>query len=261
VKARLARDEPVPPIFLHMALARDVRDRLTAIPEEHVGAYYLGATSPDIRVLTRWERQRTHFFDLNVLEHQDSVAAMFAQHPELADPAQLNPETVAFVVGYIGHLALDEEWIEQVYRPHFGQASALGGDARANVMDRVLQYELERRRREDPELSAEIRAALERCSLAIHVGFLDSATLRRWQEVAIDITRHPPTWDRFRLIGSRHLKGAGIEREEDLNAFIERIPEVLEQTIRHVTTAHVDAYLERSKERAVAVAERYLGNR
>ncbi len=228
-------DTPVPPIFLHMALARDVRDLVTAIPGEHVGAYYLGATAPDIRVLTRWERARTHFFDLNVLEHQDSVAAMFAQHPELADPAKLNPETVAFVVGYIGHLALDEEWIEQVYRPHFGQASALGGDARANVMDG--------------------------CSLAIHVGFLDSETLRRWQEVAIDITRHPPTWDRFRVIGSRHLKGAGIEREEDLNAFIERIPEVLDQTIRHVSTAHVDAYLERAKERAVAVAERYLGNR
>lgn len=250
----------MPPVFLHMAMARDIGWRLHAAElAEHEGAYYLGASSPDIRVLTRGDRSETHFFRLDVTEHQDSVATMFAAHPHLARTDQLSSETAAFVAGYIGHLALDETWIEQVYRPHFGQLSALGGDAVANVMDRVLQYELDRRRREDPQTSASIRRALGDCSLAIDVGFLDSDTLRRWLEVAIDITRHPPTWERFKLQGGRHLRGAGIESEQDLDAFMARVPELLDQTIRHVSTAHVDAYLEQAADLAWRVAAKYLG--
>jgi hypothetical protein len=250
----------VPPIFLHMAMARDVRARVgNALLSACAGAYFLGATTPDIRVLTRWERERTHFFDLGVTEHQDSVAAMFEAYPQLRQTDKLTPETVAFVAGYIGHLALDETWIVQVYRPHFGQLSALGGDANANIMDRLLQFELDRRRREEPETVEDIRQALECCALDIHVGFLDSQTLRRWLEVAIDQTRHPPNWERFRQVGSRHLRGAGIDSAEALEAFMARVPEVLERTIRHVSTAHVDAYLEQSVERAARVAEQYLG--
>lgn len=252
----------VPPIFLHMAMARDVREQLDSeTVAQHPGAYYLGATSPDIRVLTRADRKETHFFDLAVTDHQDSVAGLFAAHPRLAKPEELNPETVAWVAGYIGHLALDEEWITAVYRPHFGQLAALGGAGEGDAMDRVLQYELDRRRREDPETAADIRAALEGCSLAIDAGFLDSETLRKWLEVAVDMTRHPPTWERFRYQGGRHLRTAGIDSEEKLAAFMERIPEVLERTLRHVSTAHVDAYLERSKERALRAAEQYLGKR
>jgi hypothetical protein len=250
----------VPPIFLHMAMARDVRLLLgSRTVDAQPGAYYLGATSPDIRVLTRWEREQTHFFRLDELEHQDSIAAMFAAHPYLADASRLNAETAAWVAGYIGHLALDEMWITQVYRPYFGQLSALGGQGQADAMDRVLQYELDRRRREETDAAAEIRAALERSSLAIHAGFLDSDTLRRWLEVAIDQTRHPPTWDRFKYQGGRHLRRAGIDSEEALERFIETVPEVLERTLRHVSTAHVDAYLERARERALRAAERYLG--
>jgi hypothetical protein len=252
----------VPPIFLHMAMAKDARDRVDAgVLGDHAGAYYLGATTPDIRVLTRWGRERTHFFDLSVTEHQDSVATMFEAHPHLAHPEHLSPETVSFVAGYAGHLALDETWIVQVYRPHFGQLSALGGDAQANIMDRLLQFELDRRRREDVGTASEIRAALECCSPAIDVGFLDSETLGRWLEVAIDQTRHPPTWERFATVGSRHLKGLGIDSEDALANFMQRVPEVLERTIRHVSTAHVDAYLEQSAERAARVVEQYLDRR
>ncbi len=251
----------MPPIFLHMAMARDVRERLAAlVTAEHPGAYYLGASSPDIRVITRWERARTHFFDLSDLGHQDSVATMFLHHPDLADAGRLPPPAAAFVAGYIGHLALDETWITTVYRPHFGQQSALGGNTRANLMDRLLQYELDRRRREAPEHAAEIRTALEGCSLACDVGFLDSATLRRWLEVAIDVTRHPPDYEMFllQLRRRRHFAPGESPSERDLIETVEQIPEVLETTLRHVSTAHVDAYLEQATERAVAAAARYL---
>lgn len=250
----------MPPIFLHMATARDVAQQLdNETLAAQSGPYLLGATSPDIRVLTRADRSVTHFYDMHVSDHQDSVEAMFAANPHLRDADALNEETAAFVAGYIGHLVLDQTWIEAVYRPHFGQISSLGGDARANVMDRVLQYELDRRRREDQAEVREIRDDLQFCSLAINVGFLDSDLLRRWLDVVIDITRHPPTWERFRFQGGRHLRGAGIDSDEAMTAFLDTIPDVLERTIRHVSTAHVDAYLEQSTEQAMRLAREYLG--
>lgn len=250
----------MPPIFMHMALARDVAraaeaDVVAAAP----GAYYLGATTPDIRVLTRWDRAQTHFFDLNVFDHQDSVAELFRQHPELAKPEQLPGETAAFIAGYITHLCLDERYIYDVYRPYFGQRSALGGDLAANTMDRLLQFELDRQRREDTATAAEIREALEGCSLAIDVGFLDSETLAKWLQVAIEQTHHPPDWRRFRYQGGRHLPGIDLETDDALEEFLQRVPTLLQQTIDHVSTAQVDAYLEQAAERSVALVRQYLG--
>ena len=249
----------MPPIFLHMAIARDVERQIghEALRAQE-GAYYLGATTPDIRVLTRWERSRTHFFDLNVYDHQDSVAQLFSEHPELAKPEQLSPETVAFMAGYVTHLCLDERYIYDVYRPYFGQHSALGGDLTANTMDRLLQFELDRQRREDTSTSTAIREALEGCSLAIDVGFLDSETLAKWLQVAIDQTRHPPDWRRFRYQGGRHLPGVNLESDDALDDFLQRVPELLQQTMDHVSTKQVDAYVEQATETSAAVIRRYL---
>jgi len=249
----------MPPIFLHMAMARDIETALGGdVIAAGAGAFYLGATTPDIRVITRWDRMRTHYFDLNVYEHQDSVAAFFAANPELTTPEQLSPETVAFVAGYVTHLCLDERYIYDVYRPYFGQQSALGGDLNANTMDRLLQFELDRRRREDETGAAAIRAALEGCALAINVGFLDSETLAKWLQVAIDQTRHPPDWRRFRHQGGRHLPGVDLETDHALDAFLQRVPDLLQQTMNHVSTRHVDAYLDQSREASAALLRRYL---
>lgn len=250
----------MPPIFLHMAVARDVSEQIrgTALVDE-AGTYLFGASAPDIRVITRWERERTHFFSLDRLDHQDSVANFFAAHPELSSVDRLNATTIAFIAGYISHLALDETWIEKVYRPYFGQLSALGGDRMADTLDRVLQYELDLRRRRDPDARSEIHDALEHASLALDVGFLDSETLRRWQEVATDQTKYPADWERFRAQASRHLRDRGIETSEDWARFREQIPELLQTVIDHVSTAQVDAFLEEGKESALTAIQRFLG--
>ncbi|MHB8576911.1 MAG: zinc dependent phospholipase C family protein [Dehalococcoidia bacterium] len=250
----------MPPIFLHMATALDVRRALaTGALESEAGAFYLGATTPDIRVLTRRDRKETHFFDLDVLEHQDSVEDFLRTHGHLAAPERLDAQTVAFVCGYITHLVLDQAYIVSMYRPYFGQLSALGGDPQAGLMDRMLQYELDRRRREAPHEVDEIREALEGCSLRLNVGFLDSETLKKWQQVAIDQTVHSPTWERFRFQGGRHVRPGFADDPREYEDFLERVPEVLQQTITHVSTAQVDAFVEQSKEQAIRTIERYLG--
>lgn len=251
----------MPPIFLHMALARDIGAavRLPDGVAREDGAYLLGATTPDIRVLTRGDRRDTHFFDLGVAEHQDTVGAFFAAQCGLADAGALDEQTVAWVCGYLTHLVLDERYIEGVYRRHFGQLSALGGADDADLMDRMLQYELDRRRRADRAEVDSIMAALAGCSLHLDVGFLDGETLKRWQQVAIDLSAHPPDWDRFRFQGGRHLNRAWADDADAYEAFLQRVPELLQQTIEHVTTAEVDGYLDSARQAAGAAIERYLG--
>lgn len=250
----------MPPIYLHMAMARDIaRDLSSSAIEDARGTYLLGATSPDIRVVAQLERERTHFFNLDLLDHQDSVAKFFEEHPELRDAGRLNPESVAFISGYISHLVLDETWIVQVYRPYFGQLSALGGDQSANAMDRVLQYELDRRRREESSAVQEIRDDLQHSSVAVDVGFLDRVTLCRWLEVSLRQTEPPPDWEYFRRQAARSMRAAGIETEQDWDRFMETIPLILQRTIDHVSTAQVDAFLEQSTERARRAIAQYLG--
>src|SRR5205085_2054669 len=73
-----ARSNPgfvaMPGLRLHLAIARDLAEGLkTPSLDAERGAFYLGATTPDIRALTRWDRERTHFFRLDDFGEQSGV--------------------------------------------------------------------------------------------------------------------------------------------------------------------------------------------
>ena len=57
----------------------------------------------------------------------------------------------------------------------------------------------------------EIRNDLLASTLGIAIGFIDSETLTRWREISAELLVRPPTWDRFGVIASRHLKAYGVE--------------------------------------------------
>ncbi len=250
----------MPPITLHMVLARQVAtslglDDLASQP----GAYLLGATSPDIRVLTRQDRYSTHFFDLNSDDHQDSVGAFFGTHARFLDPASLNQETRAWVAGYIGHLAMDEQYITNIYRRFFAAHDALGGQIRANVMDRLLQFDLDRAYGNDPDLKKDLVEALACTVEGIDVaGFVDHETLERWRKVTTDVAMRTMDWERMRSMVSNHLRFSGLEEGETLAEFLDGLPGLMDETIAHVTNDEVDGFVRRSTEAAITVIERYL---
>ena len=252
-------DAVVPPLISHVVAVRRVAALLPpGVLDPEAGELILGATTPDIRVLTRWERQRTHFFDLDLEEHQDSVAAFFVAQPQLRDAGTLDPSTRRWVCGFVSHLIMDEQYITAVYRPHFGLRSALGGDARANLLDRVLQFELDRRLREDREQLAAFRSALNHSTVTIEAGFIDRDTLMRWRDIAVAAMEHGPDWDRFAQVASRHLHRAGIESDGALRDFMEEIPEMLDQSLRTVGAANVDAFFEQVDVRTERFLREYL---
>src|SRR3972149_615969 len=84
----------MPPLGLHTVIAKEVGDRLRhRVLDAERGNLYLGATAPDIRVITRWERGRTHFFDLHNFDEQSGVAGLFSAYPRLGQPGSLGPGT------------------------------------------------------------------------------------------------------------------------------------------------------------------------
>lgn len=249
----------MPPLGMHMTLARELARQVGhSALEADPGAYLLGATTPDIRVITRWDRARTHFFDLDCFGEQSSVRAVFAAHPELSEASRLDSSTVAFICGYVSHLEMDEAWILEVYRPCFGEGSALKGEVLANVLDRVLQYELDRREREDPDVLEEIRDHLLNTTCDVAISFIDRETLLRWRDVSSDVIGQPPTWDRFGRVASRHLRDYGVETEADVAHFMRNVPDLLDQSIREVTPERLAAFEERSRRRAAEAIREYL---
>ncbi len=249
----------MPPIGLHLVLADRLSKALGDVAVlNNLGPYLLGATAPDIRVLTREDRERTHFFDLSVDEHQDPVGRFLSEHDHLVDSAALNPDTRGFVAGYISHLVMDEVYITRVYREYFRKHDEMGGKIRANVMDRLLQFDLERTYGNDPDLSSSICTALS-CTLEnVDVGFIEAETLEKWRGVTKDVAERNMDWERMRGMIANHLRRAGMDDGEEASEFLDSLPELLDETIAHVTNAEVDGFIERSLEAAAGAVEAYL---
>ena len=223
------------------------------------GAYLLGATSPDIRVITKQDRNSTHFFDLNEHDHQDSVSSFLLTYGHLASPESLNSETRAWATGYITHLVMDEQYITGIYRPYFAKHDELGGTVRANVMDRLLQFDLDRTYGNDDALKADICGALSGTLEGIECGFLDAETLERWRQVSLDVAGRQMDWERMRGMISNHLRIVGLKEEETLAGFLDSLPELLDETIAHITSDEIDSFVQRATDSARSAVARYLG--
>lgn len=249
----------MPPLGLHTVIAKQIGDRLRhrALDEER-GNLYLGSTAPDIRVITRWDRGRTHFFDLTNFDEQSGVDGLFSAFPRLREAASVGPRTAAFMAGYVTHLVMDELWITTIYRPFFGVRSPLGGNLRANIMDRAIQFSLDREKRIDRKLMAHVIDAVARCDLALDIDFIDGETLHRWKEVIVDVVDSPPDWERFRHIAGGHLRQAGIESPEQFQEFLRSLPDLVDETLRYLTEERLREFMDRSLEEGVGAVKEYL---
>lgn len=249
----------MPALALHAAVAKRIADQLRErAVDADPGSLYLGSTAPDIHILMRWERERTHFFDLQKLDEQSAVAAMFEAHPALARPAELSPPTVAFVCGYISHLEMDEIWINDIYRPFFGQSSPLAGDPRADIMDRAAQYDLDREARADRQAMSQIVKKLARPDLEPEVGFIEEGALSLWRELMVEALNHPPDWERFRFFGGRALKAAGIDTPQAFAEFVKTLPDLVAEATDYLSRERMEAFLEKSLNRGQEAIKEYL---
>ena len=248
----------MPPICLHLGIARQAGLRPGfPIGESQLGYFYLGATAPDARLLTGASRSATHFFDLARDEPQSSVEAFFAAYPGLRHGVA-GDCTRAFVAGYISHLVTDEIWILDVYRPCFGRCSPLAESPEADMLDRALQYELDRRERADPSAMAAIRESIMQAEAFPEVDLLPTPAVEQWREFVAVATTRDPSWERFRLFAERFLIRTAKIDPEQLQIFLRELPAQLDRTLRLVTEQRVHGFRNKSIERTIEQTWEYM---
>jgi hypothetical protein len=247
----------VPPICLHLGIAEEAIARLHHPIVD--GSYYLGSTAPDIRFFIGSRREETHFLSLESEEGESGARLMLQEHPELIKDASVSAATRAFIAGYFSHLVTDEAWIYRIYRPYFGKESPVRGSTMANLLDRVLQFELDRQERLNNKNMPEIRSALNCSDAGISLSFISAHNLKRWCEFVFMSTTRKANWEDFRHFAEKYLIWLRHESFEEQEDFFSSYDARREQVLKMVPKKQLEAFREKSIVDSVKTAQEYLG--
>ena len=212
------------PAHIHLALkaAPRIGDGLL---DNYLGDYLLGATTPDIRIITKQSRETYHFSSLDFRDIGAGAEGLFEAHPGLRDTA--DPATRALVAGYLSHLYADEVWIVTMFRPYFAGTSAFADNTEAMVMDRVLQLALDREAFAVPEFRP---GMLTERSGAVELPFLSQDTLAEWRTWVVEFLESGFSWDRLRFMARRISRGDESHPAHLIAAgFVDGLPESLDR--------------------------------
>ena len=135
----------MPNLPTHLKFALEVSKQLDSpIINAHLGSFLLGATSPDIRVITKVDRSVYHFVQLDFKDVGDGIDNMFKSYPTLSNFSQMDSQLQAFISGYITHLIADECWISEVFRKYFASLTVFPDINEGLILDRAMQLNLDR---------------------------------------------------------------------------------------------------------------------
>jgi len=250
---------PLPPIVVHLVIAKKAAAHLRhPVVDHHLGSYLLGSSAPDMRIITGASREELHFLGLDCQPGESGVDGLLEAQPRLRREAGPAPATQAFIAGYFSHLVTDEIWIVDIYRPFFGKTSPLGDDPMAAILDRMLQFELDRRERANREYMHQMQAELLHAEEGVDAGFIEPGLLKQWREFVTLATGREANWERFRIFAQRFLIPAQKVDEEQVERLLANLPEALEGVIKLVTPERLDAFRSKAIEATVEVARGYL---
>ena len=246
----------MPNLGLHIGFALECGKRLGhPLVEEFKGSFLLGATTPDMRLFFGWRRDTTHFFELTKDSEGAGVRNLIRTHPGVGKSEALNHETVAFMLGYMTHLSVDESWICKMYRGYFGKGSPLADEPLVDVMDRAFQFDMDRRERlaiEDLEGAlASIKGSYE----SVDVGFIDKNSLLEWQSIVIERSGRDLPWDRFRGF-VRRVRPEATESEAD--TIVSNLPEIIQRVRGYITPDEERRFRESALDSFLRHAREYL---
>ncbi len=250
----------MPNLPMHIYLANQVAEQLDcSYVYDNLGSYFLGSTTPDIRAMTKWPREQTHFAPLSVEEVGTGTRTMFRMHPELSQ--DVSPATRAFLAGYVSHLAADEVWITSVYRPHFDTSlehSRITEDrVEANIWDRALQLNMDRQIL--PQLTGETNPQehLPCSDQDVSVSFLEDGLLTEWKDWVGRFMGWEFTWDRLkRALNRMYRDDEDVQRT--VEHFLEGMPRSLEQVYEKVPEGEVTAYQQRAVAATIEQVREYV---
>lgn len=250
----------MPPLCLHLSIVKEAAELLqNPILDQNMGGYAFGATLPDVHIITGLDREETHFFDLSKEDYKSGTKTIFKAHPNLAQTETLDDSTKSVVAGYLSHLITDEIWILEIYRPFFSGSSPLRENAMANMFDKLVQYELDRREREDRAAMETIRTSVFGWEPGDDIDFIDKPALIEWRDFVCSAATREPNLALFPFFAKRFLLPRLEVDPEKLEQFFSSIQANLEWVIQYVTPERLIAFREKSVSQSVVLAKEYLG--
>jgi len=249
----------MPLIYYHLSIASEAAETLESpILLNNLECYLGGAISPDAHFVGHVSRLHTHFFDLEGDDGQSGPDLMFQQHPCFCDGSELEDRTRAFIVGYVSHLIVDDTWITDIYRPFFGKKSPLGGDTAANMLDRLLQYEADRRERLDKPRLAAIREKIKSWNADMDIGIVDNTALCNWRDFVWTTTVRDVNYSDLRLFTQAFLVSRERVTMDQAELFLKDMPDKIDWVVKYVGEERIAAFRDKCINRSVEIAREYL---
>ena len=163
----LLADEQLPRLY------RDLLSR-------QLPAFQLGSIIADARVASGVGREVTHFYAYGIPIDERPWRKMLRCHPELT--AVEDEAHLAFIAGYVAHLATDEAWALKMVRPRFWERDWPGVDRRDKffALHLILTVLDER---DEGLLESWQAASLARCEPNNWLPFMSDEVLRGWRDL------------------------------------------------------------------------------
>ena len=247
----------MPNLPAHIELAAIVAERLgPSALDGNLGHFLLGSTSPDIRAITKANRQDYHFAPLSFESIGAGVDGMLNAHPELRDASGRGGPTGAFIAGYITHLIYDETWIFEMFRPCFGNSGVFADEMEGKVLDRALQLDLDRQAQ--PKVAASL-PALAGASGSIDVQFMPAEELAQWRDWVVEFVGRGFSWDRLDFMARRAAAGGDPQLFLKIaDDFLDGLPGSIEELSRLIGPGRVARFKAGAIEKATTWVEEYL---
>ena len=179
----------MPTPFTHLRIAQCLLqdERLSpasrALLRAQLPAFQLGGIVADARVSTGMGREETHFYAYGVPISERPWRRMLRLHPSLHEPR--DPAHLAFLAGYVAHLACDEAWALKMVRPRFWGRDWPGVPRRDKFLSLHLILTVMDER--DERLLAPWQAeSLARCLPRQWLPFLPDAVLCGWRDLVAE---------------------------------------------------------------------------
>ena len=182
----------MPTPFTHLRIAQEllIDELLPAhyrrLLRRHIPAFQLGGIVADARVASGVGREVTHFYAYGRPISEHPWRLMLRRHPQLNTAR--DESHLAFLAGYVAHLAADEAWALKMVRPQFWEREWQGVERRDKFL--ALHLILTDMDERDRRLLAHWQAeSLARSEPNAWLPFMTDDVLRGWRDlVARQIT-------------------------------------------------------------------------
>ncbi len=176
----------MPTPFTHLRIAQNLladeglSPPYRALLQRQKPAFQLGSVVADARVASGVGREVTHFYAYGRPISARPWRQMLRQHPSLAR-AKTEPH-LAFLAGYVAHLATDEAWALKMVRPQFWEREWLGVERRDKFLALHLILTI-MDERDEKLLQGWQGASLAHCEPDSWLPFMSDEVLRGWRDL------------------------------------------------------------------------------